>query len=234
MSRLEERNYHMDARTLAGMPSWLSFDEGRMLLVLDAPECEGACCTPPYTVRQISGGVTYGSWPYARPVDPSIRKDYPDRGEFGYWQYSDTTYYLFGPEGSLAPVGHVPRWELRALEDRAKELNGDWAPAEHPEYIEIPARFEVCDLCRGRGSHVNPSIDASGLTCDDFDQDPDFEEDYRSGRYDVPCNECEGRRVVPVPDEQRTDPEILRMYEDRLKDDYDYRRECAAERAMGA
>lgn len=68
---------------------------------------------------------------------------------------------------------------------------------------ELPAKFEVCDTCRGKGSHVNPSIDGNGLTAEDFAEDPDFREDYFSGVYDVTCHECKGLRVVPVIDYDR-------------------------------
>jgi len=57
--------------------------------------------------------------------------------------------------------------------------------------------YKVCPLCEGKGSHVNPSIDSSGLTAEDFYEDPDFFEDYRSGVYNVPCNLCSGLRVIP-------------------------------------
>jgi hypothetical protein len=57
--------------------------------------------------------------------------------------------------------------------------------------------YEVCPLCNGKGSHVNPSIDASGLTSEDFYNDPEFFEDYRSGVYNIPCNLCSGLRVIP-------------------------------------
>ncbi len=63
----------------------------------------------------------------------------------------------------------------------------------------VPCRFEVCGSCDGRGRYVNPSIDAHGLTADDFAEDPDFAEDYFRGVYDVTCDECRGQRVVPVP-----------------------------------
>tara|TARA_Y100000310_G_C20326317_1_gene643170 strand:- start:34 stop:483 length:450 start_codon:yes stop_codon:yes gene_type:complete len=65
----------------------------------------------------------------------------------------------------------------------------------------LPVKFEVCSLCNGRGVHTDPSIDCNGLTSDDFHDDPDFEESYFSGNYDVTCYECAGRRVVPVLDE---------------------------------
>lgn len=62
---------------------------------------------------------------------------------------------------------------------------------------EFRIKFEVCDRCQGTGSHCNPAIDGNGLTREDFDADPDFEEGYFDGRYDVSCEDCNGERVVP-------------------------------------
>lgn len=56
--------------------------------------------------------------------------------------------------------------------------------------LALPARFEVCPRCQGEGSHVNPAVDGNGLTAEDFDQDPDFHDDYMAGAYDVPCEQC--------------------------------------------
>jgi hypothetical protein len=64
---------------------------------------------------------------------------------------------------------------------------------------ELPARFDVCPTCDGKGSHVNPSIDDNGICASDFYEDPDFAESYFAGCYDVPCNECKGKRVIMVP-----------------------------------
>ena len=72
---------------------------------------------------------------------------------------------------------------------------------------QIPVKYEVCETCEGKGKHVNPSIDSHGLSREDFDDDPDFAEDYMSGRYDVPCNECHGNRVALVVDEERATQE---------------------------
>lgn len=57
---------------------------------------------------------------------------------------------------------------------------------------KIRLRWKVCETCDGRGTHVNPSIDAHGISSEDFDEDPDFREEYMSGMYDVPCYECSG------------------------------------------
>jgi hypothetical protein len=147
MSRIEEMNYHRDRRVLAGMPDFVTFDEGAMKLIVTDEDSEG------------------------------------NEVEF-----------------------------------------------------TLPAKFVVCDCCAGKGHHVNPSIDAGGLTAEDFDRDPGFREDYFSGVYDETCRECEGRRVVPVPDEGRcpAGSVLLQRYNELVQDDYDDRRERAYERAMGA
>lgn len=65
------------------------------------------------------------------------------------------------------------------------------------DVYSIGVKYEVCDLCRGLGSHVNPSVDAGGLHPEDMDEDG--WQAYFSGSYDVSCPECKGLRVVPVP-----------------------------------
>jgi hypothetical protein len=78
------------------------------------------------------------------------------------------------------------------------------------EVHEVPYRFEVCPTCDGHGVHVNPGIDCNGLTARDFEEDPDFQDEYLSGRYDVACYGCGGRRVVPVPNESLCDPNVIK------------------------
>ncbi len=63
-----------------------------------------------------------------------------------------------------------------------------------------PYKWIVCDLCQGKGKVVNPSIDASGLTAEDFHEDPDLAENYRSGMYDIQCPRCGGRTTIPSPE----------------------------------
>lgn len=67
--------------------------------------------------------------------------------------------------------------------------------------IQLPSMFEICARCRGEGRHVNPNIDGNGISPQEFAEDPDFEEAYFRGDYDVPCKECRGDRVVAVIDE---------------------------------
>lgn len=97
-------------------------------------------------------------------------------------------------------------------------------------WVEFPGKFEVCDNCHGKGSHVNRAIDGNGLSQEDFDEDPDFREAYMSGVYDVSCDVCGGARVVLQPtteDGQKAVADVMRGY-------YEIEAEYAAERRMGA
>jgi hypothetical protein len=101
----------------------------------------------------------------------------------------------------------------------------------------LPHRWEVCDLCNGKGTHVNPSIDSGGLSAEMLHDDPDFSDNYRDGMFDQQCNQCGGRTTVPVADVSRcTWAQKRRLVE--LRQDERARAECdaesAAERAMGA
>jgi hypothetical protein len=105
------------------------------------------------------------------------------------------------------------------------------------ESVEIPIRFEVCSRCHGRGKHVNPSVDGDGITRDMFDEDPDFEEAYFAGEYDVTCEECGGDNIEAHPDEDRMDEDqkaAWAKYCQEAHDRYLYRLECEAERRFGA
>ncbi len=83
----------------------------------------------------------------------------------------------------------------------ADELGDEeFAEFEEPHDKEFTLGFtwEVCGSCDGKGSYVNPSIDAHGITESEMEEwDYDEEERYFSGGYDVTCEECKGRRVSP-------------------------------------
>lgn len=98
---------------------------------------------------------------------------------------------------------------------------------------DVRLKFEVCDTCEGKGVYVNPSIDAHGLTRDDFDADPDFEEDYVNHRFDVPCAICRGERLVPVIDEEANPKELVALVQAREQDAWDDARQETREREMG-
>ena len=62
--------------------------------------------------------------------------------------------------------------------------------------VELPGRYIVCQRCQGKGQHCNPSIGA--ITEEQWHRDwsRDEQEMYLTGGYDVPCHECDGRRVT--------------------------------------
>lgn len=104
--------------------------------------------------------------------------------------------------------------------------------------VALPAKNVVCSRCDGEGKHVNPAVDGNGISQEEFDQDPDFEEAYRSGRYDVQCLECKGNKVVKEVDHVACKFQGLEM---ELKAYYRQRRDLRevdaiyrAEREMGA
>ena len=98
--------------------------------------------------------------------------------------------------------------------------------------VEIPTRFEVCDRCEGKGVHDHPAF-ANGITADEWngpEWDDEGREDYLRGAYDVPCEECDGLRVVPVPDESRMTDEHRALVADHDA----YRAELAQEARLRA
>ena len=97
----------------------------------------------------------------------------------------------------------------------------------------LPAMYEVCLTCDGKGTHVNPAIDDNGISAQEFIEDPDFQEAYFNGTYDVQCYECKGKRVVPRVDANRVDKTTLEAWESHLKSEYEYRSMCEAERRFG-
>ena len=104
------------------------------------------------------------------------------------------------------------------------------------EEFTIPFKFVLCDTCCGRGKHVNPSIDSGGLTASDFDDDPDFREQYFNGGYDVTCYGCKGHRVMPEIDEYRCNEEqrrTLALIRESEKEDAEFRSLQESERRMG-
>jgi len=98
------------------------------------------------------------------------------------------------------------------------------------EDVELPFKYEVCDLCLGKGSHVNPSIDAHGISVDEFAEDPEFREAYMAGRYDVICYRCGGSNVEPVIcTEHLTDEQ--KKYHEMILENQQNAAEAAAESA---
>jgi hypothetical protein len=105
------------------------------------------------------------------------------------------------------------------------------------EEINMPMRRIVCPRCDGRGVHDHPAF-SDGITQSEWQEylhdDPDFGEDYMSGRYDVRCSECRGKNVVEVVDEEGLSPEMQEALAEYWREEQALRDMHAAERRMGA
>jgi len=97
--------------------------------------------------------------------------------------------------------------------------------------IEVRTKFEVCSMCEGSGKVTSPNIDAGGISQDDFYDDPDFEEYYFSGRYDITCPQCSGERVEAMP---QFPVWLNDLIEDFNQSNAEYVAERCAELRMGA
>jgi hypothetical protein len=102
------------------------------------------------------------------------------------------------------------------------------------EEVEIPFKFEVCETCHGKGTHVNPSIDSHGITQDEWSEwDDEEREGYFSGMYDVECYECGGDRVVPCQDYDKMTKELGDKIFEHIRGLRQSAREMAHEFEMG-
>jgi len=112
-------------------------------------------------------------------------------------------------------------------------------PAKRPvlyldngDEIELEMKYAVCSVCRGEGKHVNPAIDAGGLS-EEMMGDEEFLDGYMGGVYDVPCNRCKGKRVVPVVDWDALSEDERKAYERQLREEAGDEAERLAEIRMG-
>lgn len=130
---------------------------------------------------------------------------------------------------------HVDRGRLTAVIEILRYDEED--DGVYEEEVTIPIRLEVCSTCCGRGKIVNPSVDGDGWTRHDFDEDPDFEEAYFRGDYDIRCTTCYGANVEGVPDEGRMNPEQKAAWATYCQNQHDRHMsylESQAEKRFGA
>lgn len=100
--------------------------------------------------------------------------------------------------------------------------------------VDLPCKRIVCSRCEGTGKHVNPNIDGHGIDPQEFIDDPEFEENYFGGLYDVTCEECKGERVLDVVDEKKLTKKMRDRYYRALDEIRACEQEAESERRMGA
>lgn len=91
----------------------------------------------------------------------------------------------------------------------------------------------VCPMCNGGSTVVNPSIDSGGISMEQFDEDPDFAEDYFRGTYDIKCPECNGRTTVEEVNFDLLPEQLVEAINDWYQDEANDHAEHMAEMRMG-
>jgi hypothetical protein len=87
------------------------------------------------------------------------------------------------------------------------------------EEITLSLEWALCPTCEGNGSHVNPSIDSNGITASEMRElGDDFREEYFSGVYDIPCNQCKGEKVIPFSSDPRFEKAIQEAWDNAYND----------------
>jgi hypothetical protein len=99
------------------------------------------------------------------------------------------------------------------------------------ELTLVHIKYDVCGLCNGHGSVVNPSIDSGGLN--QYDMEPEEWEHYWNGGYDIPCPCCHGNRVEPVVDRDKNDPVTNKAIDEYEQGRYECEQERLSEIRMG-
>lgn len=99
--------------------------------------------------------------------------------------------------------------------------------------LTLPAKNEVCWKCEGHGTHLTPSIGEYGYSAEEFMEAFDDEEDraayfQRGGKYDVTCEECRGKCVLPEVDEEHIPDNLKEQYAEYCKSE-ERRASCEAE-----
>lgn len=98
------------------------------------------------------------------------------------------------------------------------------------EYIDLPWKWEICFACDGHGKS---SAYLGAFTHDELFEDLDFAEEYLEGRYDRPCDCCDGQGKVKVADHNRMTEAQEAAYRQELADRAADRAEYEAEKRFG-
>ena len=98
--------------------------------------------------------------------------------------------------------------------------------------INAPIHNVLCPMCEGDGTVVDPSIDSSGISNEDFYEDPEFENAYHSGFYNIRCPSCKGNKIIQTIDCSQVNEESdLHAIVTIIKDAEEERHQLAEERA---
>jgi hypothetical protein len=136
----------------------------------------------------------------------------------------------FESDGRVRAKRRKKRWDRHVtINEEEKE-----AKVEIDDIVsKVPFKWQLCPVCEGDGSVVDPAVDSSGLATRDMA--PEVREAYHSGSHDTECPECEGRRVAPLLcPENAPQEEMVETLQERIKSGNDVDQMRRAERMRGA
>lgn len=259
---IEEVNYHNDHRVIArDKKAWfIEVKNGNEFVAVKVPTKDY------FWLRDHDFDPNeYDEGELIRPMETNeYRYDGPEcrscAGSGRRWRHR-TMRGIEGPKvdelhlqfyGELHPITEAEEIECRYCHGHGRD--GALYKLDEPRLVEgaedrvyvpfrvvaWPCRMVDCEICRGTGRHVDPSIDASGISSADFDEDPDFREQYFGGTYDVICYGCKGTKKVPAIHVEAMCPEDRELYDiwyewhgEQEREEAAWRAEQAAERRMG-
>lgn len=93
----------------------------------------------------------------------------------------------------------------------------------------------VCPECGGEGTELRGGLKGAVFYPEDFQNDPEFAENYFGGTHDVPCSKCKGKRVIDIPDASLwIDEDVIMLVYKMLQDTHDAVLEAEVEAAAEA
>jgi hypothetical protein len=122
-------------------------------------------------------------------------------------------------EDELGELLHRNEQTIELYPTEGQDFHSTW-DAEGGIYAIAVTTKIVCPRCRGNGKIVNPNVDGHGITQEEFDEDPDFKDNYFSGVYDITCPQCKGRNVVDELDQENNPKWLLDIVEQREYERY--------------
>lgn len=96
--------------------------------------------------------------------------------------------------------------------------------------LTLPARWVICPACDGHGQS---SAHLGAFTWDEIkERGIEFEEDYFSGQYDRPCDQCHSTGKAQEVDIDRLSPPQAKALHEVRQAEYDEREAARHERRM--
>lgn len=97
------------------------------------------------------------------------------------------------------------------------------------QIVELELIPEICSRCSGSGKVLSGSLEGAVISQEEFNEDPEFCEQYHSGFYDKICPDCSGTGCILNIDPELNNNDI----KEAIKDEIDYQFQCKREREIG-